>query len=254
MLDHIKNEFPALLKKWNDLPVIFADNASTTLKPYSVIKAVTHFYTDLCSNVHRGTHGLSQEAERLFENTRIAIAEFINALPEEIVFVKNTTEAINLASHCSQIGQDDEILCSVSEHHSNFLPWLSRYKLKLVTPDAAGNINIEGYRQIINPKTKLISLGYISNVTGSELPVKDVVRLSRSQNILTLIDASQAISHIPIDVKELDCDFLAFSGHKIFGPSGVGVLFVKKSILDRTPPFFLGGSLDNNEKPITVPN
>jgi cysteine desulfurase/selenocysteine lyase len=240
--EEIRNEFPALKKIHNGQPVIFADNASTTLKPARVIKAVSYFYTDLSSNVHRGVNALTQETETIFENTRHTIAEFINALPEEIIFVKNATEAINLAAHCANLRDQDEVICSITEHHSNLLPWFSRYQVRTIIA-AEGTPKLEDYEKNLSRSTKLITVSHVSNITGIKYPIEEIINLARNNGLFSLIDASQSISHCPLDVKKLDCDFLVFSGHKIFGPSGVGVLYMKKEIQEKALPLQFGGGM-----------
>ena len=243
MIDLIRSQFPALKRVQNGSPIIFADNASTTLKPQTVIDSVNYFYTHLCSNVHRGENTLTQEANELFEKTRAQVADFINASPDEIIFVKNATEGINLASHLAGLTPESYVLNSIFEHHSNFLPWFQRAKVELVMPFKEGTFNLQAFRDRIHSRTKLLAVSHVSNVTGEVFPIDSVIPLAKKNNLLTLIDASQSISHFPVDVRSLDCDFLVFSGHKIFAPSGVGVLFVKKEILDRAAPWMVGGGM-----------
>lgn len=239
----IRSQFPALNRSYQGKTVLFADNASTTLKPQSVIDAVNYFYTHLCSNVHRGENVLNQEASELYEKARLRVADFIHASPDEIIFVKNATEGINLAAHLADINQGTHVLSSVSEHHSNFLPWFKKGKVDLVFPYRDGNFDIGKLEEKINAKTRLLTLAHVSNVTGEKAPIDRVIALAKTRGLLSLIDASQSISHFPINVRELGCDFLVFSGHKIFGPSGVGILFAKKNIIENAHPWMVGGGM-----------
>lgn len=243
MISLIRNQFPALQRTQNGKPIVFADNASTTLKPQSVIDSVTYFYTHLCSNVHRGENTLTQEASHLFEKTRAQVADFLNASPDEIVFVKNATEGINLASHLAKLTEESHVLSSLSEHHSNFLPWFQKGKVELVFPFKNGAFDLTPFQEKITSHTRLLAISQVSNVTGEVFPVASLIDLARKHHCLTLVDASQSVSHFSIDVKELDCDFLVFSAHKIFGPSGVGILYAKKKILELAKPWMVGGGM-----------
>jgi len=243
LMDHFRSHFPALSRQQNGKAIIFADNASTTLKPQSVINSVNYFYTHLCSNVHRGENTLTQEASELYEKVRIRLADFLNASPDEIIFVKNATEGINLAAHLAGLTQDSHVLNSIFEHHSNFLPWFQRAKVELVNPLRNGDFHPDTFQEKINSQTKLLAISHVSNITGELFPVDSLIQLAKKNNLLTLVDASQSISHFPINAKELGCDFLVFSGHKIFGPSGVGVLFARKEVLERATPWMVGGGM-----------
>jgi cysteine desulfurase/selenocysteine lyase len=244
MISHlIRSQFPALQRSQGGKPIIFADNASTTLKPKSVIDSVNYFYTHLCSNVHRGENSLNQEASELFEKTRTRVAEFLNASPDEIIFVKNATEGINLASHLAGLKQDSHVLSSLSEHHSNFLPWFIRGKTELVFPIKNSVFDVSVFENKISKQTRLLAISHVSNVTGEIFPVDQVTDLAKRHQLLSLVDASQSISHFPHDVRKMGCDFLVFSGHKIFGPTGVGVLFAKKAILEEASPWMVGGGM-----------
>jgi cysteine desulfurase/selenocysteine lyase len=242
-MNSIRDHFPALRRTQNGKPIIFADNASTTLKPQCVIDKVNYFYTHLCSNVHRGENTLTQETSELFEKARLRVADFLNASPDEVIFVKNATEGINLASHLAGITQDSHVLNSIFEHHSNFLPWFQRAKVESVFPFRDGVFDIDLFKQKISRQTQLLAISHVSNVTGELFPVASLIDLAKKHKLLTLVDASQSISHFPINVRSLGCDFLVFSGHKIFGPSGVGVLFAKKEVLERATPWMLGGGM-----------
>lgn len=213
------------------------------MRPMCVIRAVEHYYTHICANVHRGVNTLSEEAERLYEGARRSIADLIHASREEIVFVRNTTEGINLAAHILNLTEDDEVICSLSDHHSNFLPWFVKAKVRHVVPDSKGRVTSAAFVNKISSRTKLIALGHASNVTGIVSPVGDIIQEARNRGIPTLIDGAQSVAHIPMDVTELGCDFLAFSGHKMLGPSGIGVLYARKEFLESGSPMLYGGGM-----------
>jgi len=239
----IRQEFPILQRGLNGRPIVFADNAATSLKPRSVIDAVAHYYTHICANVHRGINVLAQEADKLYEDARASIAALVHARPEEIVFVRNATEAINLAAHILALTKDDEVICSLSDHHSNFLPWFARATVRLAEPDDQGRVTPRSFIDNITSKTRLIALGHVSNVTGIVTPVKEVIQEAKKRGIPTLIDGAQSVAHMPIDVREIGCDFFAFSGHKMLGPSGIGALYGRKELLESAPPMLLGGGM-----------
>ncbi len=242
-MEGIREQFPALERHYEGRRVIFADNAATSLKPFSVIKAVEYYYTDVCANVHRGVNVLAQEADALYEEARRSIADLIGAEPDELVFVRNATEGINLAAGLLDLREEDEVVCSLTEHHSNFLPWFVRAKVRLVEPDEQGRVTAEAVLERITPRTRLIALGHVSNVTGLITPVEEVIGEARARGILTLVDAAQSVAHMPIDVRELGCDFLAVSGHKMLGPSGIGVLYARSEHLERAAPLLYGGGM-----------
>lgn len=242
-VERLRGEFPALARRVNEQPVIFADNAATSLKPQCVIDAVTHYYTQVSINVHRGVNLLAEEADALYEEARRRVARLINARPEEIVFVRNTTEAINLAAHIAGLGTDDEVVSSLSEHHSNFLPWAARGSLRAVAPGKDGVVTPRAMAAQISSRTRLVAIGHVSNVTGVVQPVADILHAARKQGALTLVDAAQSVPHLPVDVRALDCDFLAFSGHKMLGPSGIGVLYGRRALLEASKPLLYGGGM-----------
>jgi len=248
----IRRDFPILNTLVHGKPLIYFDNAATTQKPFSVIKKEEDYYTTLNSNIHRGVHTLSQKATTEYEQAREKVLRFINASRlSEIIITKGTTDSINLVA--SSFGKKfikagDEIIISYLEHHSNIVPWqlLCEEKgavLKVIPINDKGEIVFEEYEKLISEKTKFISVVYVSNSLGTVNPVKEIIQLAHSRNIPVLIDAAQAIQHFKIDVQELDCDFLAFSGHKLYAPTGVGILYGKEKYLEEMPPYQGGGDM-----------
>lgn len=248
----IRKDFPILETLIHDKPLVYFDNAATTLKPRAVVEALSDHYLLKASNVHRGVHYLSEQATVAFENTRTKIQQFINAKDRsEIILTRGTTESINIVALSfgrKFIEKDDEIIISQMEHHSNIVPWqmLCEEKgahLRIIPINDDGEIILEEYKKLLSHKTKLVSIAYVSNTLGSVNPIRDIIRLAHDYNVPVLIDGAQAISHFPVDVQELDCDFFAFSSHKMFGPTGVGVLYGKAELLNSMPPVFGGGDM-----------
>jgi cysteine desulfurase / selenocysteine lyase len=250
----IRQDFPILKRKINgNKTLVYLDNAATTQKPMSVINAICKYYMNYNSNIHRAVHQLAEEATLEYEKTREKVARFINARStDEIIFTRNATEAINLVSYSwarTNIRKDDKVVLTEIEHHSNIVPWqiLSLEKgsiLEYVGIDDNGYLNMEDYkRHLQSNKVKLISLSHMSNVLGTIVPVNEIIKMAHDQSVPVLVDGAQSVPHMPVDVQDMDCDFMAFSAHKMLGPTGVGVLYVKREILNEMPPFIGGGDM-----------
>jgi cysteine desulfurase/selenocysteine lyase len=248
----VRNDFPGLHQKVHGKPLVYLDNAATTQKPKAVIEALNRFYTVDCSNVHRAVHELSDRATKAYEGGRTIAKQFINARSErEIVFVRGTTEAINLVANSyarPQMKAGDEILISALEHHSNIVPWqlLSEQtgvRLVVAPINDAGELLIDEFQRRLGPKTALVAVAHVSNALGTVMPVGEIVRMAHARGVPVLIDGAQAVPHLRVDVRHLDCDFYAFSGHKVFGPTGIGVLYGREDLLERMPPYQGGGDM-----------
>ena len=252
-VDDVRKDFPILSRFVNGKPLVYMDNAATSQKPKSVIDTITNYYTYENANIHRGLHFLSELATESYENARLKVKEFLNAMSvSEIIFVRGATEGINLISNSlgrtDYFSEGDEIIISYMEHHSNIVPWQllcerKNLKLKVVPINDKGEIIFEEYEKLISEKTKLISIVHISNALGTINPVKKIVEKAHEYNIPVVLDGAQAVSHVKVDVQNLDCDFYVFSGHKVFGPTGIGVLYGKTEFLDKMPPFQGGGDM-----------
>ncbi|MEJ5351332.1 MAG: cysteine desulfurase [Melioribacteraceae bacterium] len=252
-VEEVRKDFPILKRLVNGKPLVYLDNAATTQKPQSVIDALTHYYTYDNANIHRGLYFLSELATEQYENARLKVKEFINAISaSEIIFVRGTTEAINLVAstlcRTKYFREGDEIIISNMEHHSNIVPWQlirdrKNINLKVIPINDNGELELDKFEELINEKTKLVSVVHISNTLGTINPVKEIIKIAHSHNIPVLIDGAQAMSHLKIDVQELDADFYAFSGHKVFGPTGIGVLYGKTEYLEMMPPYQGGGDM-----------
>lgn len=246
-----RNDFPILHTQVHGRPLVYLDNAATTQKPRQVVEAMEAFYYESNANVHRGVHHLSQRATDLHEAARERVRSFINApTTASVLFTRGTTESINLvASSFGQLLQaGDEVMLTHMEHHADIVPWqLLRERmgivLKVVPIHDDGTLDVEAYRSLLSPRTRLVCCVHASNVLGTLNPVADMIRWAHEAGALFLLDAAQSIAHTPIDVQALDCDFLAFSGHKVYGPTGIGVLYGKEDILDRMPPYQGGGEM-----------
>jgi cysteine desulfurase/selenocysteine lyase len=239
----LRSDFPLLAREIDGTLITWLDSASTTPKPQSVIDAVLRYYTELGANVHRGVHPLAEATTDAFERARYAAASLINASPAEIVFVRNATEAFNLVAHGLGLSADDEVVFPASEHHSNYLPWRLRARPVLVDLDAEAVPLYAQLPQRLTRRTRLVTLAQVSNVTGVIAPVEEWIEIAHRSGVPVMVDASQSISHLPIDVRELGCDFLAFSAHKLFGPSGVGVLYARRDRLEALEPWNVGGGM-----------
>jgi len=252
-IDEIRDDFPILKRLVNGKPLVYLDNAATAQKPQSVIDSLIHYYTFENANIHRGLHFLSELATESYETARLKVKEFLNAMSvSEIIFVRGATEGINLVanSFCrsEHFKDGDEVIITAMEHHANIVPWQligkrKRIKLRVIPVSDEGEIDIEEYEKLINPKTKLVSVVHISNALGTINPVKKIISIAHSYNIPVLLDGAQSTPHLKIDVQDLGCDFFAFSGHKMFAPTGIGVLYGKTQYLDMMPPYQGGGDM-----------
>jgi cysteine desulfurase/selenocysteine lyase len=251
-VERIRQDFPALQQQVHGRPLVYLDNAATSQKPRAVLDALVAYYSFDNANVHRGVHLLSERATEAYEGARAHIQRHLNAAsPREIVFVRQATEGINLvmASYGRRfVGAGDEIVISAIEHHANIVPWQmlceeKGARLRVVPIDDRGDLLMEEYARLLGPRTKLVAMTQVSNALGTVTPIEDVVGLAHRQNIPVLIDGAQAVPHQPVDVRDLDCDFYVFSGHKAYGPTGIGVLYGKEHWLERMPPFQGGGDM-----------
>ena len=249
---NIKSDFPILSQKINGHELVYLDNAATTQKPKVVIDSINEYYRKTNSNIHRGVHTLSQKATEQYENARNKIANFINSESEkEIIFVRGATEAINLVANSyvrPLLNQDDEIIISQMEHHANIVPWQMicneiGAKLKILPMNQKGELIVKELENIINEKTKFIAINHVSNSLGTVNPIEHIVKIAHKNKIKILVDGAQAIQHIPIDIRKINADFYCFSGHKIYAPSGIGVLYGKKELLDEMHPYQGGGDM-----------
>ena len=248
----IRKDFPILDREIYNHKLVYLDNAATTQKPKQVVEAMTEEYYNVNANVHRGVHYLSQKATDLHEEAREKVRGFINAKStSEIIFTRGTTESMNLiaSSFCEEFMKEgDEVIVSVMEHHSNIVPWQLQaarkgISLRVVPIDDKGEIIIEEYKKLFNEKTKIVSIAHVSNVLGTVNPIKEMIEIAHSHGVPFMVDGAQSAPHFAINVQDLDCDFFAFSGHKMYGPTGVGVLYGKESWLDRLPPYQGGGEM-----------
>ena len=248
----IREDFPILQQSVHGKPLVYLDNAATTQKPQCVIDAITRFYTTDCANVHRGVHELSRRATESYEDARQKVQQFLNAKEsQEIVFVRGATEGINLVAHSfvrPNLKADDEILISAMEHHSNIVPWqmlceTSGAILKVAPINDQGELMMDEFERLLGPRTRLVAITHVSNALGSINPIRPIIALAHARGVPVLVDGAQAVPHLKVDVQELDCDFYVFSGHKLYGPTGIGVLYGKADLLEKMPPYQGGGDM-----------
>lgn len=250
-VEKLRAEFPILQQQVHGKPLVYLDNAATTQKPQAVIDAVSQYYQHTNSNVHRGAHALADQATAEFEGARASLARFINAEREEIIWTRGTTESLNIVATCygrSQLQAGDEVLISSLEHHANIVPWqqaclATGAVLKVIPLLEDGSLDLAAYHNLLNSKTKIVAITHVSNSLGTVNPIADIIAAAKQIGAVTVIDGAQAIAHLPVDVKALDCDFYAFSGHKMYAPTGIGVLYGKKQLLNAMPPWQTGGEM-----------
>ncbi|MBI2145142.1 cysteine desulfurase [Candidatus Woesearchaeota archaeon] len=249
-VNKIRQDFPILKRKVYGKPLAYLDNAATTQKPRQVIQAISEYYENYNSNVHRAVHKLSQEATHAYDEAHEKVAGFVGAKMEEIAFTKNTTESINIAANAlsSQLRKGDEILLTQMEHHSNIVPWQQAAKrtgakIRYAEIDENGELKMRQLQQLINKKTKVVAFTHVSNVLGTVNPAKEIIAAAHEAGAITVLDAAQSVPHIPLNVGELDCDIMAFSGHKMLGPTGMGVLYGKEEVLSEMEPLLYGGDM-----------
>jgi len=245
-------QFPILKQKINKYPLVYFDNAATTQKPQMVIDRISNYYADFNSNIHRGVHRLSQKATDAYEHARIKVKDFVNAnSSKEIIFTKGTTDSINLLAFSfgeTFIQEGDEIIVSELEHHSNIVPWQmlcerKKAKLRVIPVNDKGELLLDEYAKLLNERTRLVAVAHVSNALGTLNPVKEIIDLAHQNKALVMIDGAQAVAHVAVDMQALDCDFYAFSSHKMYGPMGIGVLYGKKALLEKLHPYQGGGEM-----------
>ncbi|MER0110501.1 cysteine desulfurase [Aeromonas dhakensis] len=250
--DRLRSQFSALAQEVNGHPLVYLDNAATTQKPQAVLDAINHYYRADNANVHRAAHALSGRATRAFEDARETVARFINApRSHEVIWTRGTTEAINLVAQSwgmSEFKVGDEIILSTLEHHANIVPWQlvsqrTGAVIRVVPLDERGDLDIAAYLAMLGPRTRLVSVAHVSNALGTVNPVEQIVAAAKAVGALTLIDGAQAVAHLEVDVQAIGCDFYAFSGHKLYGPTGIGVLWGRTELLERMPPWQAGGEM-----------
>jgi len=251
-VEQVRQEFPILKQKVHGKPLVYLDNAATAQKPEAVIRAIESYYRGYNSNIHRGVHLLSERATQAYEDARALAQRFLNAAdPGEIIFVRSATEAVNLVAQTygrRQVGPGDEVIISAMEHHSNIVPWQmlceeKGARLRVVPVNDAGEFLLEEYEKLLGPRTRFVSVVHVSNVLGTINPVQQIIAMAHRRNVPVMLDGAQAAPHLKVDVRALDCDFYAFSGHKLYGPTGVGVLYGKAALLDAMPPYQGGGDM-----------
>ncbi len=251
-VEQVRADFPILRERVHERPLVYLDNAATSQKPESVIEAMVHYYRHDNANIHRGVHLLSQRATEAYEAARGKIQAFLHARDaHEIIFVRGATEAINLVAQTyvrQHLGASDEVLITAMEHHSNIVPWQilcleKGARLRVAPINDRGELDLDEFGSLLNPRTKIISVAHVSNALGTINPVKWIIRMAHAMNIPVLVDGAQAVPHMPIDVEDLDCDYYVFSGHKVYGPTGIGALYGKSALLEDMPPYQGGGDM-----------
>jgi len=251
-VERVRADFPILKQEVYGKPLVYLDNAATTQKPQAVVDALTRYYTEDNSNIHRGVHALSMRATDAYESVRETVRSFIGAAEtDEIIFVRGATEGINLVAAtygATNIGEGDGVLITNMEHHSNIVPWQIVCKdkganLRVVPMSEAGDLDMDAYEKLLTPRTRIAALSYVSNALGTVNPVEEMVRMAHDRGIPVLLDAAQAVPHMPVDLQALRCEFLTFSAHKAYGPTGVGAVYVRKDILEKMPPYQGGGDM-----------
>ncbi len=251
-IERIRQDFPALQQKVHGKPLVYLDNAATTQKPQAVIDALTRYYRTENSNVHRGVHFLSEVATQAYESARTRVRQFLNAAHDrEIIFTRGTTESINLVAASygrSRVQPGDEVLISAMEHHSNIVPWQmvceeKGGRLRVIPISDAGELLLEEYERLLSDRTRLVAVAYVSNALGTVNPIREIIAMAHARGIPVLVDGAQATPHLPVDVQALGCDFYAFSGHKLFGPTGIGILYGRAELLEAMPPYQGGGDM-----------
>ncbi|WP_421211742.1 aminotransferase class V-fold PLP-dependent enzyme [Aeromonas enteropelogenes] len=250
--DRLRSQFPALAQEVNGHPLVYLDNAATTQKPKAVLDAINHYYRADNANVHRAAHALSGRATRAFEDARETVARFINApRSHEVIWTRGTTEAINLVAQSwgvSKLRAGDEVVLSTLEHHANIVPWQlvaqrTGAVIRVIPLNERGDLDMAAYLAMLGPRTRLVSVAHVSNALGTVNPVEQIVAAAKAVGALTLIDGAQAVAHLEVDVQAIGCDFYAFSGHKLYGPTGIGVLWGRTALLERMPPWQAGGEM-----------
>jgi cysteine desulfurase/selenocysteine lyase len=251
-VEKIRIDFPALHQKIYGKPLVYLDNAATTQKPQSVINVIQTYYVCSNANVHRGIHFLSERATRIYEYARSKVRHFLNAADAaEIIFVRGTTEGINLVAHSygrAFLKPGDEIILTALEHHSNIVPWQlaaeqTGARIRVIPVDDTGQLILEEYENLLSERTKIVAVGHVSNALGTIHPIRQIIRMAQRFGAITVIDGAQGAPHLDVDVQELDCDFYAFSGHKLYGPTGIGILYGKRKLLEKMPPYQGGGEM-----------
>ena len=251
-IERVRSDFPILQQKIHGHPLVYLDNAATSQKPRAVIDAIVSYYERDNANIHRGVHYLSERATEEFENARKTVQNFLHAArPSEIIFVRSATEAINLVAQTygrAHVGAGDEVVITAMEHHSNIVPWQmlceeKSAKLRVAPINDEGELILEEFERLLGPKTKLVSVGHVSNALGTINPLKQIIKLAHAKNIPVLVDGAQAIPRLPVNVQDLECDFYVLSGHKTYGPTGIGILYGKQALLEAMPPYQGGGDM-----------